>query len=116
MPHTTWLLFVLGMSKVCRGFVKMIPLPSTKLRNMKPINADVKNGIDVFTLRHVEGREMRRQVGQLVRYQSSPLLYVITERKIDGNCVICSLKGSRWNFVDERFLKLIGNNYRSITK
>nr|DAN87548.1 MAG TPA: hypothetical protein [Caudoviricetes sp.] len=65
---------------------------------------------------HVEDTEMCRQVGQLVRHQSSKLLYVITERIIDGNCVICSLKGSRWNFIDERFLKLIGNNYRRITK
>ena len=51
--------------------------------------------------------------GQLVRRANSPLLWVVRERHHDGNCVITSTTKSRYDFVDERFLTLIGNNYQA---
>lgn len=51
--------------------------------------------------------------GQLVKRVNSPLLWVVRERRYDGNCVITSTTKSQFDFIDERFLKLIGNNYKS---
>lgn len=54
--------------------------------------------------------------GQLVRRINSPLFWVVQGRRYDGNCVIASTTKSRWDFIDERFLKLIGNNYQARPK
>lgn len=54
--------------------------------------------------------------GQLVKRVNSPLLWVVTERRYDGNCVIASTTKSRWDFIDEGFLTLVGNNYQAKSK
>lgn len=51
--------------------------------------------------------------GQLVRVtNSSALLWVITECHYPFNYDIRSTTKSRFNYIDGRFLTLIGNNYK----
>lgn len=53
------------------------------------------------------------KVGQIVRVTHRPgRLWVIKERRVDGNVLIYSTRGSMFDFIDERFLTLIGNNYK----
>lgn len=53
--------------------------------------------------------------GQLVKRVNSQLLWVVRDRQFDGNCIITSTTKSRYDFIDERFLTLIGNNYQPKT-
>lgn len=53
------------------------------------------------------------KVDQVVRVShSSARLWIVKERRWDGNVVIHSVQGSRFDYIDERFLTLIGNNYK----
>jgi hypothetical protein len=53
------------------------------------------------------------KVGQIVRVTHRPTrLWVIKERRVDGNVIIYSTSGSMFDFIDEKFLTLIGNNYK----
>ena len=54
--------------------------------------------------------------GQLVRRANSPLLWVVAECFYPFNYEIRSTTKSRFDYIDGRFLTLIGNNYQAKPK
>lgn len=56
------------------------------------------------------------KTGQLVRRINSSLLWIVQSRHDDGYCVIMSVSKRNWDFIEEEYLTLIGNNYQAKPK